>query len=233
MSGVAIGGAAVIGAGASIYSSNKASHAQSAATNAQSAASAQQLAFQQQQYADWKSVYGDTQTHLSDYYNNLTPDTIEALGITKIQQAHSNSVKELDRQLAQRGLGNSGAEAQGLTMLDQSKASNIASVRANAPQQAADRQLQFLGLGLGNQSALQQGIAGAYGQQANIAGQQAAAYGQQAAAGYAGVGQAIGGGINSYLTYNALQNQSSLLNSGVGTSALGAGTILPASIPIA
>lgn len=209
----AIIGSAVIGAGASLYSGYQASKSQDKATEAQSNASNEQINFQKQQYADWQDVYGDTQDNLASYYNNLTPDSIEALGISKIQQAHTNSVNQLDQQLAQRGLGNSGSEALGLTMLDQNKASNIASVRANAPQQVADKQMQFLGLGLGNQSALQQGIAGAYGNQANIAGQQATAYGNQAGDAYNAAGQSIGGGINNYMTYQSLQNQQKYLNS--------------------
>lgn len=209
---VAIGGGAVVGAAASIYTGDQAGKSQDKAIKAQSEASQAQIDFQKQQYSDWKDVYGDTQDNLASYYNNLTPDSIEALGISKIQQAHNNSVKQLDQQLAQRGLGSSGAEALGLTMLEQNKANNIANVRANAPQQVADKQMQFLGLGLGNQSALQQGIAGAYGNQANIAGQQAIAYGNQAGSAYNTAGQAIGSGINNYMTYQALQNQPALLN---------------------
>lgn len=229
MSGAAIVGAAAIGAGTSYMSSKSASksadkaYASADATSQlQYEASMEQLDFQKKQYEDWENIFGPIQDNLSSYYKNMSPDSIASLGIQNIEQSYTQSRQNLDTQLAKRGITNSGATAAGLTQLESSRMLGKAEVRTNAPQQVAQQQLGFLSAGLGLQSGLQQGISGAMSNQMNMFGQQATnqqgmanQYSNQAAQAYSGIGSSIGQGVNSYMTYNAL-NQPQVLNSHTG-----------------
>ena len=197
MSGAIVG--AVIVAGGAAYAANESSKASKEAAEAQRYAvdesagiSRAQLEFQMQQYDDWQSIFGDIQQNLSKYYNTMTPETQAAVGLQSIQQEYQKSRDNLQRQLAQRGISNSGVMAEGLTQLDMSRALSSANTRAQAPQQVAQQQASFLGLGLGQQGALQAGISSAYGQQVQLFSNQAGMYGQQAAMAGQGMGQAIG-----------------------------------------
>ena len=202
----AIVGSAVIGAGASIYSANKAENAQKDAANKAKAASDAQIAFQQEQYNDWKGIFGNIEQNLSKYYNNLTPEHFEALGLNNLEKSYANTKEQVQKQLARRGLDTSGAAAQSIVDLTNSKAQAEANLRTQAPEIANQQKMKFLGLGLGQQGVLQQGIANAYGNQAAM--QQRIANNEQAIAAnsWAGVGNAIGSGINSYMTYQALNS---------------------------
>ena len=229
MSGAAIVGAAAIGAGTSYMSSKSASksadkaYASADATSQlQYEASMEQLDFQKKQYEDWENIFGPIQDNLSSYYKNMSPDSIASLGIQNIEQSYIQSRQNLDTQLAKRGITNSGATAAGLTSLENTRMLGKAEVRTNAPQQVAQQQLGFLSAGLGLQPSLQQGISGAMSNQMNMFGQQATnqqgmanQYSNQAAQAYSGIGSSIGQGINSYMTYNAL-NQPQVLNSRTG-----------------
>lgn len=229
MSGAAIIGAAAIGAGTSYMSSKSASksadkaYASADATSQlQYEASMEQLDFQKKQYEDWENIFGPIQDNLSSYYKHMSPDSIASLGIQNIEQSYTQSRQNLDTQLAKRGITNSGATAAGLTSLENTRMLGKAEVRTNAPQQVAQQQLGFLSAGLGLQPSLQQGISGAMTNQMNMFGQQATnqqgmanQYSNQAAQAYSGIGSSIGQGINSYMTYNAL-NQPQVLNSHTG-----------------
>lgn len=234
----AIIGSAAIGAASSASSASKASSAAKAqaaaadrATEASLQASREQLAFQQQQYADWEAIYGPIQDRLSSYNQSLTPDTFAALGLQGLQQSYTQSKQNIERSLAQRGLSSSGAAAEALTGLESQRMLGAAQIRQQAPQQVAAQQSNFLSLGLGLQPALQQGVSNAYGNQAMInmqaAGNAQALQGQyanQAASAYAGIGQSIGSGLNTYMTYNAL-NQG--VNPYPSSSAYGTQSINP------
>lgn len=231
MSVVAAGiiGSAVVGA----YSSSKAGDAASDSAQQQrdaqksgdllaKEASDAQLAFQQQQYDDWQNVYGDIQANLSNYYGSMTPDSVTALGLQNIEASYSQSKLNLDRTLAQRGITNSGINAQAQTSLEISRMNAGAELRQAAPQMVAQQQMGFLGAGLGLESTLQQGISSAYSQQmnlgvsqANTAAQLEAGYSQQAASAQANIGATIGQGISTYATYNAL-NKPTVLNPQTG-----------------
>lgn len=231
MSGAAIVGAAAIGAGTSYMSAKSSSKSADKALASADASSAlqydismQQLEFQQQRYSDWENIFGPVQENLSRYYKNLSSDSIASLGIQNIEQSYVQSRQNLDTQLAKRGISNSGATAAGLTSLENTRMLGKAEARTNAPQQAAQQQLGFLNAGLGLQSGLQQGISTAYGDQMNILGKQSSTslaqatnYSNQAAQGYAGIGSSVGQGINSYMTYNALNPKPSSLNGQVST----------------
>ena len=223
---VAIGGTAVIGAISSSSAARKSSAAASEAAAASKTAaklqyqvSMAQLDFAKQQYNEWQGIFGPIEQNLSSYYKNLSSDTFAALGIQNIEQEYTRSREQLDTAMAKRGITDSGANAAGLTELENSRMLGRAQARAQAPTQVANQQLGFLSIGLGQKAQLQTDINNAYSNQINIRGQQATnsmnqsnMYSQQAAAGYAGVGQSIGQGINTYMTANAYQSQSNLNN---------------------
>lgn len=223
---VAIGGTAVIGAMSSSNSAKKASSsaAEAAAASKKAAklqykASMAQLDFAKQQYNEWQGIFGPIEQNLSSYYRNLSSDTFAALGIQNIEQEYTRSREQLDTAMAKRGITDSGATAAGLTELETGRMLGRAQARAQAPTQVANQQLGFLSVGLGQQAQLQNGINNAYSNQISTLGQQATnsmnqsnMYTQQAAQGYAGVGQSIGQGINTYMTANAYQSQSNLNN---------------------
>ena len=216
----AILGAAVIGAGSSYMASSSASDSADASTAAANAAaqlqyktSQQQLEFAKQQYNDWQSIFGDTQTHLKNYYNNLSSDIIASLGIQNIEKEYARSSQMLDTALAQRGMSNSGATTAGLTQLEQTRMLGRAEVQTNAPMQAAQQKAGFLSAGMGQLTNTQSGISNAYTQQMNVLGQQysgnmnqASQYNTLAANAGANVGGSISSGINQYMMYNALNN---------------------------
>ena len=189
----AVVGGSIIGGIASSRSSRRAARAQSKATTAASRSAEAQLAFQKEQYQDWQEVYGSIQDNLAEFYQNYDAEQVTALGLQNIEREYTASKKALVREMAQRGLDTSGLTAAGLTQLGAAKASEKATVRSNAGLQAARAQQSFLGMGLGLESSLQQGIAGAYQNQTAIHSQAAIAHGQQSAAAAAGVGQAISG----------------------------------------
>lgn len=221
--------AAVVGSAAlGAYTSSKSAKASSKAANATTAsadaaaqlqydASSEQLAFSKQQYDDWQSIYGPIQDNLSSYYKNLSSDTVASLGIQNIEKEYNRSSQLLEQTLAKRGITNSGATTQGVTQLESARMLGRAEVQANAPMVAAQQKQGFLSIGLGAQQQAISGINNAYGNQVSVLGQQAGNnlaqaqnYTNQAAAGYAGIGSSIGQGINTYMTYNSLQNQNAL-----------------------
>ena len=218
MSGAAVVGAAAIGAGTSYMSSSKASkQADSARQSADAAAALQyeasmeQLAFNKQQYEDWQSIFGPVQQNLASYYKNLSPDTVASLGLQNIEQEYTRSTQQLDQALAKRGITNSGATEAGLTQLEQTRMLGRAQVRNDAPNIVAQQQANFLNIGMGQQSQLQQGINNAYTNQMNVHGQayanQMGLASQQNDLAYkaaAGVGSSISSGINTYMMGSAL-----------------------------
>lgn len=218
----AILGAAAIGGVSSASSASKASKSANAATAASSEASAAQIAFAREQYDDWKATFGDVQDNLSAYYKNLTPETIQAQGAQALKQEYAATSQQLTQSLAQRGISGSGLEAQVMTDLATKQAQDQANLRVQAPMMAAQEKMKFLSLGLGQGQLATQGVTGAYSSQAGLASQQAGMYNQQAAQASQGIGASLSGGINSYLSYNAMQNQNALLS-----SALSAGSVYP------
>lgn len=219
---VAIGGAAAVGAAASSSAASKASKSADKATQASSEATAAQLAFSKEQYEDWKSVFGDVQDNLASYYKNLTPATIEAVGIQNINQQYSQANKQITQTLAQRGISGSGLEAQAMVDLAQKQAQDTATLRTQAPQLAANEKMKFLALGLNQGANAVSSVNQAYGTQATLAANQANLYTQQAAQASAGIGSSLSSGINSYMSINAMNNQNLLLQ-----NALGAGSYNP------
>ena len=217
MSGGAIAGAAVIGAGASMYSgskaaksANKASDRAAASADAQTALGYEQLDFNKQQYDDWNAIFGDTQKTLASYYNTLSPEFFASTGLQNIEQEYTRSRTQLDATLAKRGISNSGVAADDFSTLEAARMMGRADVRNKAETQVRAEQTNFLAVGKGQQSQLQANMNSAYGNLANSYGTQASTqygmannYTNQANQAYAGVGQAIGSGVNAYMMHNA------------------------------
>lgn len=221
MSGGAIIGAAAIGAGSSYIASKSASKASSQQAQAaaksgevQVALGYDQLEFQKEQFERWEEVFGPISDNLGSYYKELKPDSYAAQGIGNLQQTYQTSKQNLEKQLATRGLSDSGAAVQGYTDLERTRMLGEAEIRTKAEDVVSQQQAGFLGLGLGQQNALQQGVSGAYsnlmgetGTQASNALAASSSYNQQAAQAMSGVGQSIGQGVSTYMTHNALQPQ--------------------------
>lgn len=138
------------------------------------ALSKEAIEFQKEQYKDWKAVYGDIQTNLGEYYKNLTPDKIISIGLTNQQKEYQTVKAEVEKMMAQRGLTGSGMETAMKTSLAFQNATARAGIRTNAEEAVAERKLQFLGVGLGQGTAMLGNIANvssnAAGTQASIAG---------------------------------------------------------------
>ncbi len=109
----------------------------------------EQLQFQKDQYGDWKDVYGDVQENLGTYYKNLTPDKLVTLGLENQQREFQAVDTSIRRELAQKGLTNSGVEQAVTSDIAFKNASARATIRTNADQTANEEKMKFLGIGLG------------------------------------------------------------------------------------
>ena len=197
----AVVGGALIGGYFSNQAADSAADSANNATGAASAASAAELAFAKENKARWDEVFGPTQDNLAKYYNNLDPTSVAAKNVVGIQQAYQESQKQIDVQLAQRGMSDSGLSAylmsKNLYQSEQSKAQ----ARIDAPQQVAAQQSSFLGLGMGLESSLNSSITSAYqGQQAAANNRYSSAIQAQSAANTS-MGQIIGSGTQALTSY--------------------------------
>lgn len=139
---VAIGGSAVIGG---VVSSKNAGDATDAAKEAEAA----QLDFAKQQYADWKAIYGPMEQNLANYYNNLTPEHYEAIGLEAVSAEYDTLQQNMQRTLAQRGITDSGV---GLALEQEAgiaEAEARADVRRSSDAAVAQEKMGFLGMGMG------------------------------------------------------------------------------------
>lgn len=165
----------------------------------------EELAFQKDQYQDWKDIYGELQDNLGDHYNSLDPDDYAVKGLQNSQREYQEAVKLIEKDAASKGLSGSGMEFGAKTAATLSNAMNRARIRTEAPQAVIEDKMQFLGLGLGQGTAML-GTITAAGSNAN---------------------NAFSTGVNSQTTMNAnyLQQQSFL--SGKNTDAINdiAGTV--------
>lgn len=153
------------------------------------------LNFQKEQYNDWKAVYGELQENLGEYFNNLGPEKVTALGLQEQQRAHQQSEEQIKRTMAQRGLGDSKFETYVQTISDVDNANKRATIRATAEERSAQQRMSFLGLGLGQGTQMLGHINSAAGM------------------GISGQNQAAGMGIN------ALTNQANMYNNQFGVFA--------------
>lgn len=157
------------------------------------------LAFQKQQYADWDSIYGPIQENLGEYYKALTPEKVISQGLQAEQQAYQKSVEQLRQTLAQRGIDPTSGVAVGAeTALAGQHYQTEAGIRATGEERAAAQQTQFLGLGLGQGTAMLGTIAqqqGTVGSAFQTAGAQQLGGSQMVQSAYGGLaaGQLQGG----------------------------------------
>lgn len=148
------------------------------------ALSKEAIAFQKEQYKDWKAIYGDIQENLGEYYKNLTPEKLTSVGLVNQQKEYQMMKLNLEKEFAQKGISGSGVETAMKTSLAFQNAEARAGIRTGAEEAVAEKKLQFLGVGLGQGTAMLGNIAGVTtagaATQANIAGQylgQATQYG--------------------------------------------------------
>lgn len=137
------------------YKGQEAAQKNASQAASQATATAQaHLSFSKEQYADWKAVYGDIQKNLGDYYENLSGDSMAAQQLSAQAREYADAYRQVNQQLAQRGISQSGiAAAQDVAMASQS-ANTRAGIRAGAEDLARTKQAGFLQLGLNSQASL-------------------------------------------------------------------------------
>lgn len=128
-----------------IKSNKSASKLDKQATAAEQA----QLDFAKQQYEDWKGIFGPIQDNLAAYYNNLTPNRIEAQGKQAIELQRDQWLSRIEEDFAARGLTNSALQGSAVSDVERSTAMAKAEVAATAPEKAAQQKLNFLQIGYG------------------------------------------------------------------------------------
>jgi len=205
MVATAIIGSAVVGAGASIAGSK----AQAGATKK---ASDSQMAMYQQTRADLLPYNEAGQSALKTLNNRLTeltsPIKMDQATLEKTPGYQFNlqqGLKSTQNSAAARGLGNSGAALKGAASYATGLAdSTYQNQFNNAVTNQTNAYNRLMGLVQSGQNAAAQ--TGSYGTQtAQSIGQNTIAGGTAQAAGYTGAANAISGGVNNYLTYNALK----------------------------
>lgn len=159
--------------------------------------------FQKEQYEDWKSIYGEVQDNLGDYYNSLSADTLAATNLQAQQTEFQSLRKQLEQTLEQRGLGDSKFATSQEMSLAAYNASQRTAIRAAAPGQAAAEKLGFLGVGLGQGTAMLGNVAST-----SLGGASTASSGANM---YAGMGSNLLSSSTAYGTAN-IQSMSSLAN---------------------
>jgi len=166
--------------------------------------SKEQLDFQKAQYNDWKDIYGTLQEQINDYYMKYDASDVIANKLAQVDQQYGQQENQLTKTLAQRGLGGSGAEAQGLTQLAQGEAAQKSNIRSTAADEAINKRMQFLGLGLGQGTQMlgttaqvsNNGVNAAVNlaaQNVQIAGQQSSLQGKLSIANMSATSDAIAG----------------------------------------
>lgn len=108
-----------------------------------------QVEFQREQYNDWKNIYGDIQANMGDYYKNLDPDKLVALGLENQQREYQAVSTALEKEYAQRGLSGSGTEEFLKSSSAVQNATAKAVIRSSGDKMVNEEKMKFLGLGLG------------------------------------------------------------------------------------
>ena len=204
--GAAIGAGLGMSAGGSMDAAN----AQEDALQAQQEMSAQQL-------AQWNRIYGPAERNLGDYYSRVTPNQVTSLGLQNVQQEFQAQMKQTQKTMAQRGMGDTTAENQIMAGQRVDLAQARANVRLTAPAQLRAEQMSFLATGKGAQTNTYNSMTNALSQQANALSQQANVAGQQSAALMQGVGSLAGAGMQYYaMNPNMFSSGGQLPSLGIG-----------------
>jgi len=156
-----------------------------------------QVEFQKKQYADWKAVYGPLQENLGNYYKNLSPDKYSQQAVEQVQVETNNALKHIDTEFAQRGLDDSGIKAATEIAMQSNAANQKANIRANADDIVHNKQMQFLGLGLGQGTQMLGTIGNVASNGANAQAGIASSYNQTSSTLGAASMNALGGAIGT------------------------------------
>jgi hypothetical protein len=202
VTGIASG---IMGSKAAKDAASSAAAASDYAAHAQLTLGREQLAYAKELQEKWEATFGPIQDSLSSYYQGLSADSEAARNLNALQQTYSSAKDTINKQLAQRGLSDSGLSATMTKELAFDKAKAETQAIMQAPVTVANQQMSFLGLGLGQQQANQQQTNSAYNTIGNVyANQQAAAnqqllaaQGQQASA-LGSIGSSIGSAAMLY-----------------------------------
>lgn len=137
------------------YSGQESAQKQASAASAASINTAKsQLDFTKAQYKDWQAVYGDIQKNLGDYYEKLSGESLVAQQLSAQAREYADAYKQVNQQLAQRGLSQSGIAAAQDVALGNQSAITRAGIRASGDTQAMQQKAGFLQLGLNSQASL-------------------------------------------------------------------------------
>jgi hypothetical protein len=192
MVGGPAGATAGAGIGGSIGGGIDASNAQDRAMNEARAMSEAQLAFNKQQYEDWKRIFGPIEQNLSSFYQQLSPESYSSALKNKLSHQFNIAEQQLDRTMAQRGIDDSGLAFEAHKDLNQELAKQKALADQTANDIVEQKKLGFLGLGLGNQNAINANINSSYANAANLYMNNANIASQQAAGANQGLGNILG-----------------------------------------
>jgi hypothetical protein len=175
---------------------------------------AKYLNYLQDKYQDWEYMYGPVQDNLAEYYRDLSGDTLASRQLTEQARQYSKALDSFRRQMAQRGLSGSGAEARGLANMGMQNAATNAAIRSAAPDMAAQAQMQWLGnIGMPQQTMWNNAV----GNQMGRVGQ---AYNLQMQPGLAMMGQYNQMGQQAYQNaYNTRQDFMGGIGNTLGTVA--------------
>ena len=182
-----------VAVGSAVISSSAASRDSKRAAAADKAA----LAFEQEKYDDWMNVYGDIQSNLGKYYNSLTPEYYEAVGLEAFKKERQTAMKRLDEQFAQAGISpRSGVALSIKSQNEMASARNRADIRRSAPSMAAEEKRQFLQVGLGQNPGA--GVGTQLSNQAIGANQRAAQSSQAAGQAMSNAVSTVGTALGDY-----------------------------------
>ena len=193
---IAAGGLVVTGIG--IYQGMQESDRAARLGREATAVQQESLDFSKQQYADWKDTYGGIEENLSNFYENLTPDYIEAQGLQASQLEYQNTRREMDKFFASAGI-EAGVQSDALAKLGMQSARDKAQIRADAPIKAAEAKSSFLSIGLGQKPGIAAGVTRGYeGKSTSLLSQadQASASADQA---FGTAASAAGAGTEAYI----------------------------------
>lgn len=205
MVATAIVGSAVVGAGASLAGSKKQAKATEKASDSQ-------MAMYQQTREDLSPYNKAGQAALKTLQGRLnyltSPIVMDQATLEKTPGYQFNlaqGLKSTQNSAAARGLGNSGAALKGAASYATGLADSTYQQQfANENTNRENAYNRLMGLVQSGQNAAAQ--TGAYGTQtASSIGANTIAGGTATAAGYTGAANALAGGVNNYMTYNALK----------------------------
>ena len=164
----------LLGAGAEGYFNYK-------AADKQAEIAKDQLDFQKEMYDKWYGVYGTLQEDMGTYYKNLTGEKISAKERQALQIAAQNAQKDLSSAMTAKGITGSGIEASMMGSIEWEAERAKALSQANAEDKAMSAKMGFLGLGVGKDTAIANGMANA-----------ANAYGTASSGALKSVGETLG-----------------------------------------